>query len=70
MAPVFEKVAGELSNQMKFAKCNIDQCQDLAQEQGVMSIPCIIVYKDGQEAGRVVGNQPEDVLVQQLRTFL
>ncbi len=69
MAPVFEKVAGEM-REMKFAKCNIDENQDLAQENGIMSIPCIVVYRDGQEAGRIVGNQPEDALVQQLRAFL
>jgi thioredoxin 1 len=69
MAPTFEKVAGEMK-EMKFAKCNIDANKDLAQENGIMSIPCIVVYKDGQEAGRIVGNQQEDALVQQLRAFL
>ncbi|MEM4240466.1 MAG: thioredoxin [Candidatus Woesearchaeota archaeon] len=69
MAPVFEKVAGEM-RELKFAKCNIDKNQDLAQENGIMSIPCIVVFKDGQEAGRIVGNQSEDALVQQLRAFL
>ncbi len=69
MAPVFEKVAGEIK-ELKFAKCNIDANQDLAQENAVMSIPCIIVFKDGQEAGRIVGNQPEDVLKQQLLAFV
>ncbi len=69
MAPVFEKVAGKMK-EMKFAKCNIEENQGLAAEQGIMSIPCVVVYKNGKEEGRLVGNQPEDILVQQLRTFL
>ncbi len=69
LAPTFDKVAGEIK-EMKFAKCNIDESQDLAQENGVMSIPCIIVFKDGKEAGRIVGNQPEDALKQQLLALL
>ncbi|MEM2915920.1 MAG: thioredoxin [Candidatus Woesearchaeota archaeon] len=70
MGPVFEKVAEELKDQIKFAKCNIDDNQGLAQEQGIMSIPCVVVYKDGQEAGRIVGNQSEDALKQQLLALL
>ncbi len=69
LAPTFEKVAGEIK-EMKFAKCNIDDNQALAQENLVMSIPCIVVFKEGQEAGRIVGNQPEDILKQQLLALL
>ncbi|MEM4246898.1 MAG: thioredoxin [Candidatus Woesearchaeota archaeon] len=70
MAPVFEKVAEALKDQIVFAKCNIDDNQDLAQEQGIMSIPCVVVYKNGQESGRVVGNQSEDALKQQLLALI
>lgn len=70
LAPIFEAVSKQLDGKMKFAKCNIDENNELASEQGVMSIPCLIIYKDGKEEGRLVGNQSEDILVQQLRTFL
>jgi len=69
MAPVFEKVAGEIEG-MKFAKCNIEENHELAQENGIMSIPCIIVFKNGSEAGRIVGNQQEDALKQQLLSLI
>ena len=49
IAPVFEKLSHELSA-LKFAKVNVDDNQDLAQEFGVMGIPCLIVFKKGESA--------------------
>jgi thioredoxin 1 len=70
MAPTFESCSKQFTDKMKFAKCNIDANQEIASENGIMSIPCLVVFKGGKEEGRLVGNQPEDILVQQLRTFL
>lgn len=69
-APTFEKVAKAMAGKMKFAKCDIDANQDFAQSSGVMSIPCMIVFKAGQEVGRIVGNQTEDSFLQQLKVLL
>lgn len=69
-APTFEKVSKEFAGKMVFAKCDIDANQEFAQSNGVMSIPCIIVFKNGKEAGRMVGNQTEDLFRQQLKAFL
>lgn len=69
-APTFEKVAKEFEGRMRFAKCNIDEHQEFAQACGVMSIPCVIVYKNGKEAGRIVGNQSEESFRQQLKSLL
>lgn len=69
-APTFEKVAAQFAGKMKFAKCDIDANQEFAQSNGVMSIPCMIVFKNGNEAGRIVGNQTEDSFKQQLKSLL
>ena len=61
LAPAFEKIASE-HKKTKFLKINIDNNQNLASEQEVMSIPCIIIYKDGKEADRVVGFSGEEQL--------
>ncbi len=68
-APTFEKVGKQMEGKMKFAKCDIDANQDFAQSNGIMSIPCIVVFKNGQEAGRIVGNQSESSFVQQLKSL-
>ncbi|MBI4140492.1 thioredoxin [Candidatus Woesearchaeota archaeon] len=54
IAPVVEKLSHEFK-QIKFAKLNVDENNDLAQEYGVMSIPCLIFFKDSEESDRVVG---------------
>ncbi|MBI4141906.1 thioredoxin [Candidatus Woesearchaeota archaeon] len=54
IAPVIEKLSKEFTK-IKFAKLNVDENSELAQEYGVMSIPCLIFFKDGEEVERIVG---------------
>ncbi|GIW58854.1 MAG: thioredoxin [Candidatus Dojkabacteria bacterium] len=58
-APVFEKVAEEMGEKVKFAKLNVDDNPSIAQKFGVMSIPTIILLKDGKEVSRQMGAMPE-----------
>lgn len=67
--PTFEKIADELKD-FKFAKCNIDENQEIAQAQQIMSIPCIVFYKKGKEAGRLQGNQSEESFKEQIKSIL
>ena len=69
-APTFEKVAKLMAGKLKLAKCDIDANQEFAQSNGIMSIPCIVIFKDGKETGRIVGNQSESSFVQQLKALL
>ena len=54
LAPVLEEIAKENIN-TKFVKINVDDAQDLAMEYNVMSIPTLVVIKNGKEVNRVVG---------------
>lgn len=54
LSPIVEKVAEE-NEDIKVVKLNIDEEQDLAIQYGVMSIPTLVVVKNGQEENRVVG---------------
>lgn len=54
MAPIFEESAKGHKN-IVFAKVNVDDNQEVAQELGVRGIPTIIFFKDGEEVNRVVG---------------
>ncbi|MBW6431764.1 thioredoxin, partial [Patescibacteria group bacterium] len=47
MAPIFEEAAAE-SKDVKFGKLNVDTARDMAMKYGVMSIPTLIVFKDGE----------------------
>lgn len=69
IAPVFEKMSHEMKN-VKFVKLNVDENTQLAQQNGVMGIPCLIVYKNGEEVDRVVGFQDETTLRKKLGAIL
>src|SRR5579863_4642786 len=53
VAPVLDRIADE--HEVKLVKVNIDREQDLAQRYGVMSIPTMILFEDGQPAASAVG---------------
>lgn len=59
LSPIVDEVADELAGKLAVAKCNVDDNQDLAMKFGVMSIPTLIVFKDGQEIDRSVGALPK-----------
>jgi thioredoxin 1 len=61
MAPVFEELSEEISN-FKFGKVDTEENSELASEHMISSIPCLIVFKDGKEANRIVGFIGKDEL--------
>jgi len=66
IAPVLEEIATEKDGQLKIAKLDIDENPDIAQKFGVMSIPTLLVFKNGQEVNRIVGYRNKSQLIQQL----
>ena len=55
--PIVEELAAEAGDDTTFAKLNVDEAQDLAVRFNVMSIPTLIIFKDGKEVERFVGVQ-------------
>lgn len=62
-SPILEQLANEIGDTALVGKVNIDDEPDLAAEFGVMSIPTVILFKDGKEAERRVGLQPKQELI-------
>jgi thioredoxin 1 len=62
VAPILDKIAEERSGELKLVKVNIDENQNLAQRYGVMSIPMMMLFKDGEPAAATVGAQPKGAL--------
>lgn len=54
-APIIEEIAKEYEGKIKVGKLNVDKSPQAAVKYGVMSIPTVILFKNGQEAGREVG---------------
>ena len=61
MSPILDKVALDMPN-VEFCKIDVDKEMDLAQSYGILSIPCIIMFKNGLEAERLIGFTTEDEL--------
>lgn len=59
VAPEVEAVAKNFEGRAVVAKVNVDENQDLASHYNVMSIPTLIVFKDGKEVGRITGYRPQ-----------
>ena len=55
MAPVIEELAGEYEGDVKIGKLNVDDNPDTARQYRVMSIPTMIIYKNGQAVDNIVG---------------
>lgn len=69
LGPIFEKFSSQYKK-IKFAKVNVDENQDLQSDNGVMGIPCVIFFRDGEEADRMIGFNGEDSLKVKLNTFM
>jgi thioredoxin 1 len=66
VSPVLDQIADERQGEITVAKVNIDEQPALAQRYGVMSIPTIILFKDGKPAAAAVGAQPKGMLEKNL----
>ena len=70
MLPEFEKAAQEMKGKVKFGKINVDEVYDLAQRFEVMSIPTMILLKNGKEVDRTIGAlQKSEIINISNRTF-
>ena len=63
LSPVVEEIANKNDN-IKVVKLNVDEAQDIAIEYGVMSIPTLVIIKNGVETNRSVGVMSEDEIMQ------
>ena len=65
IAPVLDQIAEERED-LKIVKLNIDEQPAVAQRYGVMSIPTLILFKDGEPAAAAVGAMPKSMLAERL----
>ncbi len=62
LAPTIDKLADKFDGRVAVGKVNVDEEGELAQSYGVMSIPTVVLFKDGKEVERTVGVQPQGAL--------
>ncbi|WEZ09330.1 thioredoxin [Priestia flexa] len=64
IAPVLEELDQEYGEKVKIVKVDVDENQETAGSHGVMSIPTLILFKDGQKVDQVIGYQPKEALAE------
>ncbi|MBU2566407.1 thioredoxin [Patescibacteria group bacterium] len=69
MAPVIDELSGEFEGKIKIGKLNVDENGVKAGGYGIMSIPTMLVFKDGKVVEQIVGAMPKDVLKEKLEKF-
>ncbi|WP_019120238.1 thioredoxin [Brevibacillus massiliensis] len=70
IAPVLEQIDSEVGEKLKIAKLNVDENPETSGRFGVMSIPTLMVFKDGQMVDKVIGFQPKEALMATLGKHL
>ncbi len=70
VAPVLEEIAGEYDEKVVVAKVNTDEDSQYAMQYGIMAIPTMILFKNGQEVDRIQGAGPKSYYTQRLEKLL
>ena len=70
IAPVLDEIAAEHEGKLKVVKLNVDDNPTTARRFEVMSIPTLIVFKDGQPAKRLIGAKGKGALLDELAEFI
>jgi thioredoxin 1 len=70
LSPILDEAAKEMGDKIKFAKVNTDENQKTAMDYQVMSIPTLLVFKDGEEVDRIIGLMPQKDIEERLSKFM
>ena len=70
LSPIVDQIAEEKADSLVVYKCNVDDEGSRAQRFGIMSIPTLILFKDGQVAHTMVGSMPKAELVAELEAHM
>ena len=64
LSPVLEQVQEEMEGKITIVKLDVDEGENTAKQYGIMSVPSMVVFKDGEEIDRLVGFKSKDALVE------
>lgn len=67
LSPIVDEVSEEMGDDIDFAKIDVERYGEAALEHGVMSIPTLIVFKDGKEVNRIIGTVSKHGLIKELK---
>lgn len=69
LSPIVEEIADECDGSFAVFKIDIDEAEDVAMDFGIMSVPTLIIFKDGEEAERMIGVQPKTAIIEKIKSL-
>jgi len=70
VAPIVEELAGEYDGKLKVGKLNTDENQGVAARYGIMSIPTLLIFKNGDVAEKIIGAQSKQAITARIESVL
>jgi len=70
IAPIVDDLARELTGKVVFGKLNVDNNQSTAMNYGIMSIPSLLIFKNGKLVDKIVGAMPKQMLMAKLANHI
>lgn len=70
LAPILKEVSNEISDKVKVCKINVEDNRQIANTYGIMSIPTLILFKDGEEYKRINGLRSKEYILAEMEEFM
>lgn len=70
LSPIVEEIAAESDGSFSVYKVDIDEAEDVAMDYGIMSVPTLVVFKDGAEVERMIGVQPKAAILDTVKKLV
>ena len=70
VAPVLEEIANEYADKIEVVKLNVDENPATSQKYGIMNLPTLNVFKDGEVVKQIIGAKPKSALLRDLADFI
>lgn len=70
VAPIVEEISADYDGKLKVGKVNTDDNQQISAQFGIMSIPTLMIFKDGEVVERIIGAQPKEALTGKIDAVL
>lgn len=69
LSPIIDDISEEMKN-IKFAKINVEDNEEIAKKNNITSMPCLVVFKEGKEVGRIIGSHSADILEKKIQKIV
>ncbi len=70
LTPVFEELAAEMGDKVKFVTINVDENRSIAQQHSVMSLPTMLLFKNGEQIEKLMGFMPKATIISKITPLL